>query len=41
MKVEASVEDLGDVIKGHPTYSEAVMEAALDWQKAAIHLPRK
>ena len=41
MNVEASVEDLGEVIKGHPTLSEAVMEAALDWQKASIHLPRK
>jgi dihydrolipoamide dehydrogenase len=41
MNVEASIEDLGEVIKGHPTFSEAVMEAALDWQKAAIHLPRK
>jgi dihydrolipoamide dehydrogenase len=41
MNVEASVEDLGGVIKGHPTLSEAVMEAALDWQKMAIHLPKK
>jgi len=41
MNVEASIEDLGEVIKGHPTLSEAVMEAALDWQKRAIHLPPK
>ena len=41
MNVEASIEDLGEVIKGHPTLSEAVMEAGLDWQKRAIHLPRK
>jgi dihydrolipoamide dehydrogenase len=40
MNVEASIEDLGEVIKGHPTLSETVMEAALDWQKMAIHLPR-
>ena len=39
MNVEASIEDLGEVIKGHPTLSETVMEAALDWQKMAIHLP--
>jgi dihydrolipoamide dehydrogenase len=39
MKVEASIEDLGDVVKGHPTLSEAVTEAALDWQAMAIHLP--
>lgn len=41
MNVEASIEDLGEVIKGHPTLSETVMEAALDWQKLAIHLPKK
>jgi dihydrolipoamide dehydrogenase len=41
MNVEASVEDLGEVIKGHPTLSEAVSEAALDWHGMAIHIPRK
>jgi len=41
MNVEASIEDLGEVVKGHPSLSEAVMEAALDWQKIAIHLPKK
>ena len=41
MKVEASVDDLSEVVKGHPTLSEAVMEAALDWEKRAIHLPKK
>ena len=41
MNVEASIEDLGEVIKGHPTLSEAVTEAALDWQKKAIHLAKK
>jgi dihydrolipoamide dehydrogenase len=41
MKVEASVEDLSEVVKGHPTLSETVMEAALDWEKRAIHLPKK
>ncbi|OGP87859.1 MAG: dihydrolipoyl dehydrogenase [Deltaproteobacteria bacterium RBG_16_47_11] len=41
MNVEASIEDLGEVIKGHPTLSEAVTEAALDWEKMAIHLPKK
>ena len=39
--LEASIEDLGDVVKGHPTLSEAVMEAALDVNKMAIHLPAK
>jgi len=37
MNVEASIEDLGEVIKGHPTLSEAVAEAALDWNGIAIH----
>jgi dihydrolipoamide dehydrogenase len=40
MNVEASIEDLGEVVKGHPTLSETITEAALDWQKKAIHLPR-
>jgi dihydrolipoamide dehydrogenase len=39
MGLEATVEDLGGVVKGHPTLSEAVMEAALDWSKEAIHIP--
>jgi dihydrolipoamide dehydrogenase len=41
MNVEASIEDLGEVVKGHPTLSETVMEAALDWQKKATHLPKR
>ncbi len=35
MNLEASIEDLGEVVKGHPTLSEAITEAALDWQKKA------
>ena len=41
MECDGTVEDLGRVVKGHPTLSETVMEAALDWSKIAIHLPRK
>ena len=41
MNVEAAIEDLGEVVKGHPTVSETIMEAALDWQKKAIHLPKR
>ena len=41
MHVEASIEDLGEVIKGHPTLSEGITEAALDWQKKAIHVPKR
>jgi dihydrolipoamide dehydrogenase len=41
MNLEAAVEDLGEVVKGHPTLSEAIMEAALDWSDMSIHLLRK
>lgn len=41
MNVEASIEDLGEVVKGHPTLSEAVTEAALDWQGLSIHMPKR
>jgi dihydrolipoamide dehydrogenase len=41
MNVEAAIEDLGEVVKGHPTLSETVMEAALDWQGLSIHLPKR
>ncbi len=41
MNVEASIEDLGEVVKGHPTISETIMEASLDWQNRAIHIPKK
>jgi len=41
MNVEASIEDLGEVVKGHPTLSETVMEAALDWQGLSIHMPKR
>ncbi|MGB9630291.1 MAG: dihydrolipoyl dehydrogenase, partial [Thermodesulfobacteriota bacterium] len=37
INLEASIEDLGEVVKGHPTLSESITEAALDWQKKAIH----
>jgi dihydrolipoamide dehydrogenase len=41
MNLEASVEDLAEVVKAHPTFSEAIMEAALDWMRLSIHLPKK
>jgi dihydrolipoamide dehydrogenase len=41
MNLEASVEDLSQVAKGHPTLSENIPEAALDWSKLSIHQPRK
>jgi len=41
MKMEGAVEDLYQAIKPHPTVSETVLEAALDWNGLAIHSPRK
>ncbi|MEJ2725417.1 MAG: dihydrolipoyl dehydrogenase [Deltaproteobacteria bacterium] len=41
MTMESAVEDLAAVIKPHPTLSENVMEAALDWSGLAIHSPKK
>jgi dihydrolipoamide dehydrogenase len=37
MHVEAAIEDLGEVVKGHPTLSEVITEAARDWSRKAIH----
>ncbi len=41
MNLEAAVEDLAEVVKAHPTLSEAIVEAALDWSRISIHQPRK
>jgi dihydrolipoamide dehydrogenase len=41
MNLEAAVEDLAEAIKAHPTLSETIVEAALDWSKISIHQPRK
>lgn len=41
MTMECAVEDLAEAIRPHPTFSEAVMEAAMDWNDMAIHSPRK
>ncbi len=40
MKMEGAVEDLYESIKPHPTLSETIFEAALDWNNKAFHLPR-
>jgi dihydrolipoamide dehydrogenase len=39
MEMEAAVEDLSEAIKPHPTLSETVSEAALNWRNLAIHIP--
>lgn len=40
MTMEAAVEDLTHMIKGHPTFSECVREAALAWEGKVIHMPK-
>lgn len=39
MRLEATVQDIGRTIHPHPTFSEALMEAALDVDSEALHLP--
>jgi len=38
--MEAAVEDLAEAVHPHPTLSEAVMEAAMEWNKLAVHAPK-
>jgi dihydrolipoamide dehydrogenase len=41
MKLESSIEDLVAAVHAHPTYGEAILEAALAAEGRAIHLPPK
>lgn len=41
MKLGAKVKDLSDLIYGHPTFAEAIREAAEDLEKRSIHLPKQ
>lgn len=41
MEFGASAEDIGMIVFGHPTYSEAVKEAALAVNGHAIHMPNR
>jgi dihydrolipoamide dehydrogenase len=41
MNLEASVEDLAAAVRAHPTVSETITEAALDWSGISIHHPPK
>jgi dihydrolipoamide dehydrogenase len=41
MEFGATAEDIGMIVFGHPTYSEAVKEAALSVHGHAIHMPNK
>ena len=41
MEFGASAEDIGMTVFGHPTFSEAVKEAALALHGHAIHMPNR
>ncbi len=41
MKMGATARDLGHMIHAHPTLSEAIMEAAEDVHRMAVHVPKK
>ncbi|SHE87754.1 dihydrolipoyl dehydrogenase [Alkalibacter saccharofermentans] len=41
MKLEGTIEELGDIIHPHPTISESIMEAAHAVHGECIHLPKK
>jgi dihydrolipoamide dehydrogenase len=41
MDMEGAVEDIGHSVKAHPSLSECVREAALDWDNQAVHLLKK
>ena len=41
MSTESVVEELAEAVRPHPTFSETVMEAAMDWSGLAIHSPKK
>lgn len=40
MEMEITVHEVGQIIHGHPTYSEALVEACADCLGEAIHLPK-
>ncbi|QOX65411.1 dihydrolipoyl dehydrogenase [Anoxybacterium hadale] len=40
MSMEITVHELSEIIHGHPTFSEALMEAAADCLQKCIHKPR-
>lgn len=41
MSTESVVEELAEAVRPHPTFSETVMEAAMDWSGHAIDSPKK
>jgi len=41
MSMEVTDEEMAQIIHAHPTFSEALMEAAADAAGVSIHLPPK
>jgi len=41
IQMEATFEEMAHTIHAHPTIAESIMEAALDVDKKAIHMPKK
>lgn len=41
MELEVPADEVAEIIHGHPTYGEALMEACADVTKSCIHLPKK
>lgn len=41
MRIEASMEELGQTLKPHPTLSEAVAEAAMEFMGIPLHAPQR
>ena len=41
MHTEITAKEIADIIHGHPTYSESLMEAVADSLDECLHLPRK
>jgi len=41
MSMESAVEEFAQAVRPHPTLSETIMEAAMDWSGLAINAPKK
>lgn len=41
IQTEMTIDDVADIIHGHPTYSEALYEACMDCLDMCIHAPKK
>jgi dihydrolipoamide dehydrogenase len=41
IQMEATFEEIAHTIHAHPTIAESIMEAALDVDAKAIHMPKK